>query len=402
MSILAKAKCPTITFVNPNAISAGSMIAISTDTIYMAPAAVIGAATAVTSMGGDLNGAMEGKVSSVQIATARNMAILKGHNPEIAEAFISPEKELNFGPIKDGPNKPLTLNADQAVQIVDGKPILAKGIASSVEEIIAAEGLQGEIHRPKPFGMERFAMWVERFSALFIVLGIAGAYLELKAPGFGLPGLISVIAFTIFFFGNYVAGNLAGWEAAVVFGLGLVLVIVEIFVLPGTMVVGLLGGLLMLGSLAFAMVDRVDFDLVRRGAESAPAWSELLLRPALNLAGGLFLAGLVVMVAATYLPQTKLMRWMILDSKVGGGRTATAGGSSDLDTVLEQGGTAPSPESSLVGQVGETLTALRPSGKATIKGEVVDVTSNTDFVEPGAKVTVVSQEGSRVVVEAVV
>ncbi|MEZ5326863.1 MAG: NfeD family protein [Verrucomicrobiales bacterium] len=383
MSILAKAKCQTITFVNPNAISAGSMIAISTDDIYMAPASVIGAATVVTSMGGDLNESMEGKVSSVQIAAVRNMALLKGHNPEIAEAFASPEKTLKLGPVNDGPDKPLTLNADQAVQIVNGKPLLAKGIANSIEDIIQQEGLTGEIHQAEPYGLEQFAMWVERLSSILIVIGIAGAYLEIKAPGFGIPGLVSVLAFTVFFFGNYVAGNLAGWEVAVVFALGLILVLLEVFILPGTMIAGFIGMVLIVGSLGFAMIDRVDFDMVREGSESAPSWSGVLLRPALNLGIGLMLAGVLIMLAVTYLPKTRMMHWMVLDATVGGGK----------DEI-----TVPA-EVSLVGKKGIAFTELRPSGKAEIDGEIVDVTSAAEFIERGLPVAVVVHEGGRIVVE---
>ncbi|MGK0188614.1 MAG: membrane-bound serine protease (ClpP class) [Verrucomicrobiales bacterium] len=387
MSILAKAKCRTITYVNPNAISAGSMIAISTDAIYMAPAAVIGAATAVVGGGGEMSEAMQGKVSSVQIAAARNMATLKGHNPDIAEAFVSPEKVLRLGPVDDGPDKPLALNADQAVQLVNGKPLLAQGIALDVEEIIAQEGLKGEILRPEPYALEQFAMWVERLSAILIVIGIAGAYLEVKAPGFGVPGFVSMIAFGVFFFGNYMAGNLAGWEVAVVFVLGIILVLLELFVLPGTMIAGFIGIVLILGSLGFAMVDKVDFDLVRKGAETEIGWSALLLRPVLNLGIGLLLAGLLIMLAVTFLPQTRLMNWMVLDAKVG---DRVAGGANSVAEVKQ-----------LLGKAGIAFTDLRPSGKASIDGQIVDVTSEVDFVEKGKQVKVVEQEGGRVVVEVV-
>ena len=391
MSILAKARCQTITFVNPNAISAGAMIAISTDDIYMAPAAVIGAATAVSSLGGDIGGAMEGKIRSVQVAAARNVASLKGHNPDIAEAFVAPEKVLQLGPINDGPDSPLTLNADDAVQIVNGKPLLAKGIATSVEEIIELEGLVGEVYRPEPYGLEQFAIWVERLSSLLIFIGIAGAYLEIKSPGFGIPGLIAVLAFTVFFFGNYMAGNLAGWEVAVVFILGVILVVVEIFVLPGTMIAGGIGMVLIVGALGFAMVDRVDLDLLRRGTESAPGFSGVFLRPALNLVAGLLLAAVLVILGITFLPQTRLMNWMVLDSAVGGSAPAPG--------LAPQGDAVVSAAVSLVGKTGVAFTELRPSGKATIDGDIVDVTAGSEFVERGGHVRIVSHEGSRIVVE---
>jgi membrane-bound serine protease (ClpP class) len=386
MDVLANSKCTTITFVNPNAISAGAMIALATDEIYMAPAARIGAAAAHAG-GMELGETMKDKVSSAQIATTRNVASLKGHNPDVAEAFIDKAKEVWIGGVLISPEgKLLTLNTDQAVRVIEGRPVLAKSIAVSVAAIIEAESLEGEILKPTPYGMERFAMWIEVFSTMLIFVGIAGAYLEIKTPGFGLPGLISVLAFTLFFFGNYVAGNLAGWEVAVVFMLGIVLVVVEVFILPGMMIPGLIGVLLIIGSLAYAMIDRFDFDLVRSGAESAPDWSGLLFRPFLNLGIGLALAGVLLFVAVTYLPETRMMRWAILDSSAAGTAVAPAMGKG-----IE----------SLVGLEGSALTDLRPSGKGAFGGEVLDVTSESEFVTRGAKIRVSQREGNRVVVEVI-
>ena len=93
-----------------------------------------------------------------------------------------------------------------------------------------------------------------------LLFGIAGAYMELKAPGFGLPGFVSLISFALIFFGHNVAGYLAGYEIVGVFILGLVLLILEFFVFPGLIVLGLLGAILVIGSLIYTMVDPLDLD----------------------------------------------------------------------------------------------------------------------------------------------
>ena len=126
---------------------------------------------------------------------------------------------------------------------------MAKGVARNLKDIIKQEGLEGEVVSAKPLGMEAFAHWIQKLSVLLIVVGLAGAYLEINSPGFALPGLVSVLAFGLFFFGNYMAGNLAGYELAVLLVLGLILIAVEVFLFPGAIIPGAVGAALVLVAL---------------------------------------------------------------------------------------------------------------------------------------------------------
>ncbi|MEM1294859.1 MAG: hypothetical protein AAGH89_05795, partial [Verrucomicrobiota bacterium] len=272
MGALQEVDFPTYTFVNTKAKSAGALLAIATDHIYMKPTSTIGAALPVMSTGADIPETMMAKVQADMESTVRNVAIAKGHDPDLCVAFITTETEV----VRDGVTicaigEVLDLNALEAIEVYNGEPLLAKGIVNSIEELIEEEGIEGEILDVKATPLEAFAQWTQAFSFLLIAFGVGGAYLELNSPGFGVPGIISVLSFTIFFFGNNMAGNMAGYETAFFFVLGLALLALELLLLGGsTVIIGVAGALLMVGSLGFALVDRVDLGDFLEGGEAAP------------------------------------------------------------------------------------------------------------------------------------
>jgi len=381
----------TISYVNPAAVSAGSLIAIATDDIYMAPASTIGAAAVVSGTGGDIGETMQKKVNATMISIARNVAELKGHNPDIAEAFIDYEKEVVIaGAVVSKSGDLLSLNATTATEMLGGKPVLAKGIAKDLDEVLTLEGLDKDnTVKAEPLGMEAVARWVQAISGFLILLGIAGAYMEMQTPGFGVPGFVSLAAFTLFFFGNNLAGKLAGYELVVVFVIGVALIVVELFVAPGTLVFGLAGAALMLGSLMFAMVDKLDVEAIRKGAELAPSSIDVVSGPALTLALGLAGAALLIALAMVYLPKSKAMRWMVLEEAVAGGTPGIG--------VAQPGG----DKESLVGRSGVTISDLRPVGRARFADDVLEVTAGSEFITEGKSVRVIEHEGSRVLVEEI-
>ncbi len=377
---------PTYTFVNTRAESAGAIIAVGTDHIYMRPAATIGSALVVGGTGQDLNDSMEDKVTQMIIAAVRNTAELKGHNPDIAEAFVTREKEVKIdGEVIHEAGNVLNLNTIEATEIIDGKPLLAKGIARNLDEILEQEGLEGEVVKAKPLGMEAFAHWVQKLSILLIVVGLAGAYTEINSPGFGLPGLISVLAFGLFFFGNYMAGNLAGYELAVLLVLGLVLIAVEVFLFPGAIIPGAVGAALVLVALGLAMVDRVDLEWKWNDLPGADSWISIFRQSFIMLALGLVGALGLVLASMRFLPDTRFGNRLILQE-------AVAGGASIDQPCIEE------KESSYVGLSGVTSTDLLPSGKGDFDGRYLDIVSDGEFIKKGESVTVVLHEGSRIVV----
>jgi membrane-bound serine protease (ClpP class) len=377
MDALEKTKVPTFTYVNDRALSAGALIALATQKIYMAPTAVIGAAAPVLVTGQDVPETMKDKTVSMLSATARAAAQRNGHNSDVAEAFVAKEKEVKIGEVViDKTDSLLTLSAAEATRLYDGKPLLAAGTAATLDEVLAQAGLKGEVRRIEPSGFEQLALWITGLAPLFLLGGIVGAYIEFKTPGFGLPGALGLVCFGIFFFGHYVAG-LAGWEVAAVFVIGLLLVLGELFLHPGTVIPGLVGALLMVGSLIWAMIDRYPGD----------AWwptSEMLTRPLINL-GLATLGGLgAIYLLAKLLPKTSLYHYIVLDAASGSAATSRVPAANSRVSI---------------GAVGLAHTTLRPSGKVDFDGQHCDVVTDGDFIDPGAKVRVVAIDGTRVVVE---
>lgn len=379
MDALLKVNVPTYTYINSRALSAGSFIALATGKIYMAPSAVIGAAAPVNGDGGDIESTMKDKIISATSALVRAAAEKGGHNPALADSFIRKEAELKFGDVViDRKDSLLTLDAQEATRKFEGKTVLAEGIAGSLEEMLTMAELSPQVRRiDGPTGFERLAGFLTSISWLLLMGGIIGAYVEIKTPGFGLPGILSTICFTLFFTGSYLAG-LAGWEVMAVFLVGFALVISELFVHPGTVLPGLLGVVLIFGSLVWAMVDHYP-------GQSLWPTNELLLRPLLHLVVACVLASVAMFFLAKYLPKSSIYNRIVLGASV-----PSVG-------PLEVGDQEIGPA---IGMAGTAHTMLRPSGKAIIDGRLVDVVSQGDLIPAGTSLRVLAVEGPRVVVGA--
>src|SRR5207247_609386 len=237
--------------------SAGSIIPLATKRIYMAPVSAIGAAAPLLSTGEDLPATLKEKTISYWTALIRNSAVRNGHNPDVGEAFMNKDKEVKIGDrVVHSKGTLLTLNAQEATEQINGKPVLADGIADSIVDLTKKAGLTGNIVSFEPTGFEQLAFWITALSPLLLLAGIIGAYLEFKIPGVTWPGIISAICFALFFLGHYLAG-LAGWEVVALFFLGMVLVLIEIlFFAHSTIVFGVVGVFLVLASLLWIMIDR--------------------------------------------------------------------------------------------------------------------------------------------------
>ena len=377
MDALLSTRIPTIAFVNTKAISAGSLISLAAKRIYMHPNAVIGASAVVGGEGEDLKETMKEKSTSMVVAKARGAAKASGHPEDVAEAFVRKESEVKRGDVVvDTKDTLLTLNADDAVKLYDGQPLLAAGKAENLDELMKAAGLTGTVRRIEPTGFETIAYWLTMISPLLLMAGLACGYIEFKMPGFGIFGICSIVCFGLFF-GSYFIAGLAGWEAVIAFAIGLLLVLGELFLHPGTMIPGLIGVLLMIGSLVWAMVDHWP------GTPAMPSADELQ-RPMLNLVIALLGGGVLMAVLARFLPSTSIYRRLVL---------ATSSASGPAITV---------PVVNLelhIGDTGVAATTLRPSGKATFGDDAHDVVTGGDFIIQGTKVRVVSVDGMRVVVE---
>lgn len=382
-SVLNHATIPTYTFINSNAGSAGSLIALATQHIYMAPVSAIGAAAPVLPTGEDLPLTEREKTISYWTALIRSSAIKNGHNPDVGEAFMNKDKEVKIGDRVIHPKGAvLTLSAQEATEKIDSKPLLADGTADSVVDLMEKAGLKGKAVSLGPTGFEQIAFWITALAPLLLLGGIIGAYLEFKIPGATLPGVISAICFALFFLGHYLAG-LAGWEVVALFVLGVVLVIIEIlFFAHSTIVFGVVGVFLMLASLLWAMIDRYP------GETFFPTGRRLAI-PLLNLLLTLVAAAIVITLLARYLPRTSIYRRFALITSNPPG-PSLVGVPRKFVTPL-----ALSP-----GTQGVSLSILRPSGKARFADHIVDVVTQGEFVPAETPITVVEADGMRVVVKA--
>src|SRR6185369_43742 len=159
--ILNRATIPTYTYINSNAGSAGALIALATKRIYMAPVSAIGAAAPVLSTGQDLPETERDKTISYFSALVRSMASRNGHNPDIGEAFMNKEKEVKIGDrVVHAKGAVLSLTAQEATEKINGKPLLADGIADSVEDLARQAQLKSKLVAFDPSGFERLAFWI--------------------------------------------------------------------------------------------------------------------------------------------------------------------------------------------------------------------------------------------------
>jgi membrane-bound serine protease (ClpP class) len=380
---LNRATIPTYTFINTNAGSAGALIALATQHIYMAPVSAIGAAAPVLPTGEDLPLTQREKTISYWSALIRSSAAKNGHNPDVGEAFMNKDKEVKVGDRVIHPKGTvLSLNAQEAAEKINGKPLLADGITSSVADLMQKAGLKGNSVALNPTGFEQLAFWITALAPLLLLAAIIGAYLEFKIPGASLPGIISAICFALFFLGHYLAG-LAGWEVVGLFVLGMVLVIIEIvFFAHSTIVFGVVGVFLMLASLLWAMIDRYP-------GETFFPTGRMLAMPLLNLFVAIVGAAIVIALLARYLPRTSVYRRFALITSNPPG-PSLAGAPRQFATALSL-----SP-----GMEGVSLSILRPSGKARFADHVVDVVTQGEFVPPNTPLTIVESDGMRVVVKA--
>src|SRR6266480_2739981 len=383
VSAFNQIKIPTYTFINTNAGSAGALIVIATQHIYMAPVSAIGAAAPILSTGEDVPATAKEKTISYWSALVRGSAIKNGHNPDLAEAFMNKDKEVKISErVVQRKRAVLTLNAQEATEKINGKPLLAEGVVDSIADLTKKAGLKGTIAKIEPTGFEQLAFWITALAPLLLLGGILGAYLEFKIPGVMWPGVISAICFALFFLGHYLAG-LAGWEVVALFVLGMVLVLIEIlFFAHSTIVFGVLGVFLMLASLLWTMIDRYP------GQNFFPT-GKMLAMPLLNMFIAIVGSFIIIALLARYLPRTSIYRrFALMDSNPPG--PSLAGVPRQFATAL-----AIAP-----GMQGTAVTVLRPSGKARFADHIVDVITEGEFIAPQTPVTVIQTDGMRVVVKS--
>ncbi|HEY0305622.1 MAG TPA: NfeD family protein, partial [Longimicrobiales bacterium] len=360
VNALKESKVPTYAFVNRRAFSAGAMIALATDRIYMRTGSVMGAATPVDGGGTQ---APE-KIVSAMRSELRALAEAKGLDPRIAEAMVDEEIEI---PGVDEKGKLLTLTTAEAVKV---------GYATEVADWNA---LMTQLRAPDAPVHEARVNWAEKLVRFFthpmvapmlLSLGFLGLLIEFKTPSFGMAGVGGAALLGLFFFSHYLVG-LAGWEELMLLLAGLALIGIEMFVLPGFGVAGIAGVLAVVGSLYLSLVTHLSSE-----ADMSQA------------AGILSAALLVVIIAA----------WALLRALPRSGRFARSGMLLGEATDRATGYISNPIREELVGLEGVALTDLRPAGAGQFGSERLDVVSDNVWISAGSKIKIVRSEGYRHVV----
>jgi len=362
---LLNARVRTVAFVNKRAISAGALISLAAEKIAMADGGTIGAATPVQ-MGqpGAPAQPVEEKTVSYVRKEFRATAESRKRPPLIAEAMVDPDVEIQ-GLIQKG--KLLTLTTEEAL-----KHKIGDFRADTIEDVLKQLDLAtAELRLTSPNWAENVVRFLTHpvVGSLLITIGMLGIILELRTPGFGVPGALGIASLALFFWGHWLV-QLAGWEEILLVASGLVLLVLEIFVIPGFGVAGILGTAALLGGLSLSLVG-------------AGATWEFILRALGRVVFSLLAALATSLVMLRFLPRLPWGRRLILETGLKAG---------------EGYASAPEADRKWLGKSGTALSPLRPAGIADIEGERLDVVSDGEFIDAGTLITVTRVDGNRIVV----
>ncbi|MEM8867697.1 MAG: NfeD family protein [Verrucomicrobiota bacterium] len=389
MEMLDRFDGVTATYVNEDAISAGSFIAAATDEIYFSPRGKIGASAVIQGTGEDVPETARLKIESYLRANIRVISEADPLRGKVIRAMLDSDFELKVGDElikKEG--ELLTLTAKEAITDYGNppRPLLGEGIHETIDDLLATRlGEQGYLIKDfKVTYSEQLAKWLDTFVPALMGLGVLLLFIEFKTPGFGIFGILGITVLAIFFISQYVAG-LSGNEVIVFFAIGVVLVLVELIFFPGSIIFAVTGLALMLGSLLWAMVD-----IWPKGDDAPKDISfnpDILVEPMMNLIFGLSIAVFGMIVLSRFLKGSWMERQIVLADAVGGGRL--------VEPEAEAGCSV------LIGRTGTVVAPLHPSGRIEIDGQRYTATCQVGTVEKGASVCVLSDGDFGLIVEEV-
>ncbi|MDE5989934.1 MAG: nodulation protein NfeD [Duncaniella sp.] len=376
---------PTVAFVDNNAASAGALIALACDSVFMRSGATMGAVTVVNGTDGQ---AMPDKYQSYMRAMMRATAERHGkvtkndgtadwrRNPVIAEAMVDPR--VSVAGLIDS-TRVLTFTADEAV-----KWNYADGKAESVDEIMQKLGYAS----PASYIVSEYhPTWLDHLvgfltnpavQAVLIMLIIGGIYMELHSPGVGFPSAAAIIAAIMYFLPLYISGIASSW-IILLFVLGIMLIILEVFVVPGFGITGIAGISCVCAAVILGLIEHYTFSLSHMNADAV--WSSMII----------FLAGIgLAILAIWYLTSSYGPKWvrrhteLMLTQQVDEGYIGV-----DMKPV------------GYIGLEGTAVTDMRPAGKVEINDEVLDAVAVRGFIHAGARVRVMKYENAQIYVAEV-
>ena len=362
---LLNAPIRTIAFVNQRAISAGALIALACDTLIMVKGGTIGAAAPVVGGGTGVSQPADEKSVSYVRKEFRATAESRHRPPVIAEAMVDADVEI-AGLVAEG--KLLTLTTSEALEHK-----VAELTADTVSGALEAAGLpDAEVRQATQSWAEGLVRFLTNpiVSSLLMSVGILGLLVEIRTPGFAVPGTIGLIALGLFFWGHWIV-QLAGWEELLLVSVGVLLIALEALVIPGTSVAGI-GGIV-------ALVAGLGLTLVGAGATLS-----VIVTALGRVAVAILLALIGALALLRVLPRLPFGRRLVLET----------GMQAELGYV-----STPDSDHHWLGRTGTAVSPLRPAGIADIDGVRVDVVSDGRFIEAGSPIEVTRVDGNRVVVQ---
>jgi membrane-bound serine protease (ClpP class) len=356
----------TIAFIDKRAISAGALISLAAQTIVMAPGSTIGAATPVQSgPAGSTTAPTSEKTVSYVRKEFRATAESRKRPPLIAEAMVDSDVVI---PDVSEKGKLLTLTTEEALKLK-----VADLQTNSIEALLKELNiLDTELRSFTPNWAEEVVRFLTHpvVSSLLVSVAMLGIFLELRTPGFGAPGVIGLSSLSLFMWGHWLV-QLAGWEELLLALLGVFLFALELFVIPGFGIVGILGLLALLGALVMSTLG-------------AGSHSDFVLWAVVRMGFSVALAIVLTALFLKFLPKLPIGRKLIL--------------STALDTS-DGFSSAPPSDYQWLGRTGLAHSTLRPAGIADFQGHRVDVVSDGEFIDAGAPIRVLHVDGNRIVVQ---
>lgn len=357
---------PVYVLIENNAASAGALISIACDSIYMMPGSTIGAATVVNQSGEKVPDKYQSYMRSKMRATAE----MQGRNPDIAEAMVDPYKTIP-GIIDSG--KVLTFTVKEAIQ--HG---FCEGEVSSFHELLKHAGISSYVIE------EHFISTLDKIigflihpivSSILIMLIIGGIYYELQSPGLGFPIIAAITAGVLYFAPLYLEGLASHWEIVMAIA-GVILIIVELFVIPGFGFIGIAGAVLFFTGLVLSLVGNVGFGFEGINSDA------IIKAIATVLVSSLISVGLSIFLGAKLL-NSRMFSYAILNTT----------------QEKEQGYISTDSKGfGLEGKTGLAATMLRPGGKVEIEGEIYDAIAESGYIEKGEMISVLRYEAAQLVV----
>jgi membrane-bound serine protease (ClpP class) len=358
---------PVFVFIDKNAASAGALISIACDSIYMSQGASIGAASVVNQTGE----VMPDKYQSYMRSMMRATAVTNGRDPDIAQAMVDPDIEVK-GVSEKG--KVLTFTTTEAIKFG-----FCEGEAHSKEEVMELAG-EDEYYFVEQVNsiIEKIILFLinPMVSGILIMIIVGGIYFELQTPGMGFPSIAALIAAALYFAPHYLNGLAEHWEI-ILFVVGLGLIILELFAFPGFGVAGISGIILVITALVLSMTLNFGLDFTF----SPPT----IIINKIAIVLGFSTAGFIISIWLG-------MKLITADTRLGTIALKTEmskeTGYISQDIAMHN----------LVGKTGRAVTFLRPAGKVELDNEIFDAVSEFGVIEKDTEVRVVRFENSQLVV----